>query len=154
MRGYTAINYSSNFPLVAGVPLDKYTYDPSPNTELYTWLKDYYYPRPGMPDIRKAEKVEPGVGVLGGVTSFGVGNAYFTNLADPRRSVYQHTLTPPISAQNVMVVNQSLFNADASGTRANVMNWSPRLESTYHSTAAYSFRPDDKQRVCVKSACP
>ncbi|MCZ2155244.1 MAG: hypothetical protein LC114_15300, partial [Bryobacterales bacterium] len=165
LLGFQSVSYSSNFSQLATLQPGKYTYDPSPNREFFTWLGDYYYPIPNMTDLRQADQVAPKVGVLGSIEQVGLGTGYFSDLGPPRRSIYNHVLVDPpnatISGQTVMAVLPSVFNDQGGSLKVNLMNWSPYLDAQYQTTGSYSLRicpvtgdcADDPHKICTKPTC-
>lgn len=147
LRGFVNLPYITNFSVLSTLPLNKYTYDPLINREFYTWLKDYHDSSAGL--TRRAEGVASGVGQLGGNKITQEGAAFFTVFAAPQRSLYWHLVKNPFAFASSLVVLTAPFN----GSKANLMNWTPRLDPPFRSTSAFSFSGNDIRLVCVKS-CP
>ncbi|QOY87370.1 hypothetical protein [Paludibaculum fermentans] len=155
LRGFAPVAYTNNPLLLQALPLDKYTYDHSPSSEIFTWLMEYNYSAPaqGLSSLWRLERVYPGLGVLGSVKSVTVSSPYYTNSGAPQRSLRKIEFENEITAQNVLVVLSWLWNAGPSGALANVMNWTPRFDPQYQSVSAYSFSDTDKQTACTKKVC-
>jgi len=165
LLGFQSVSYASNFSQLATLQPGKYTYDPSPNAEFFTWLGEYYYPIPNMPDLRPADQVAPKVGVLGSITDIGLGVGYFSDLGPPRRSIYNHRIVDPsnatVSGQTAMVILPTVFNDLSGSLKVNLMNWSPYLDAQYQTTGSYSLRicpatgdcADDPRKICTKATC-
>ena len=157
-RTHESILFSSNFSLLQGLSIDKYAADPTPaaqtpNNQFYTTLRDYYYPLAGQGDVRMAERVNPGAGQLA-TNPFGLCGSFFTNLSHPRQSIHCHQVQNSLTTTPLIVVETSLFNDPPTNSTVNVMNWTPRLDSSYHSTSAWSFSSTDKSQLTCVRRCP